>query len=140
MIYLVSCVGKKLGYPAPAQDLYISDWFMKARKFAYPHPWFILSAKFGLVPPTKVIPPYEVTLIRMGRNAREAWAEKVFKSIRETINLSETLVILAGDRYREFLAPRLLSYGYQIEIPMHQLSIGRQLQWMKEHTAKPNLF
>ncbi len=32
-IYLVSCVGQKLDHPAPAEDLYVSDWFKKARAY-----------------------------------------------------------------------------------------------------------
>lgn len=30
---LVSCVSKKLPDPTPAKDLYVSDWFQKARAF-----------------------------------------------------------------------------------------------------------
>jgi hypothetical protein len=40
-------------------------------------PWFILSAKYGLVDPGQVIEPYEMTLNRMGRRERQAWAERV---------------------------------------------------------------
>src|SRR5690606_9611227 len=31
--YWVSCVSGKLSRPAPAKDLYISDWFLKARRY-----------------------------------------------------------------------------------------------------------
>ena len=32
-IYLVACVKRKLPRPAPARDLYTSDWFRKARQY-----------------------------------------------------------------------------------------------------------
>ena len=144
MVYLVSCVSRKVGYPTQAQDLYISDWFHKARQYVFPHPWFILSAKYGLVPPTKIIAPYEATLIRMNKEERRRWAVRVEAAIKKAIPLvdkkCETLVFLAGDRYREFLVPALDSHGYRIEVPMELLPIGKQLQWLKEHTRGQSLF
>ncbi len=52
-VYLVSCVGKKRTSPAPAKDLYVSEWFLRVRRCveATSCRWFILSAKYGLVPP-----------------------------------------------------------------------------------------
>ena len=60
-VILVSCVGQKLGYPAPAADLYQSDWFKKARAYAEAEGqrWYILSAKHGLVNPSKVLTPFD---------------------------------------------------------------------------------
>jgi hypothetical protein len=54
IVYLVSCVSKKRKHECSASDLYISDWFCKARRYveASGRPWFILSAEYGLVPPT----------------------------------------------------------------------------------------
>ena len=67
-IYLVSCVSRKRATPHRAKDLYISDWFLKARAYVEDthSPWFILSAEYGLVPPDKVLAPYERTLNKMG--------------------------------------------------------------------------
>ena len=64
---LVSCVGKKLPHSAQANALYTSDWFRKTRSFvdAKGWPWFILSAKYGIVAPEQVIEPYEKTLNTM---------------------------------------------------------------------------
>ena len=60
-IYLVSCVSQKLSHPAPAQNLYTSAWFQKARSFVLKSgsPWYILSAEHGLVHPEQVLAPYE---------------------------------------------------------------------------------
>lgn len=44
--------GKRPG-PAPAADLYTSDWFRKARAYAerYADTWFVLSALHGVLAP-----------------------------------------------------------------------------------------
>lgn len=78
-IYLVSCVSRKTPYPAPAQDLYTSTWFQKARAYVLrsDSPWFILSAEHGLVHPDDVLIPYEMTLNNMSAAERRAWAEMV---------------------------------------------------------------
>lgn len=58
-----------------AKDLYISDWFVKARAYVEQagDEWFILSAEYGLVSPETVIAPYERTLNTMGIAERRAW-------------------------------------------------------------------
>ncbi len=65
--FLVSCVKPKRGYPSPAKDLYLSDWFKKAFRYASQNAdeWFILSAKYFLVLPDQVIEPYDLTLKSM---------------------------------------------------------------------------
>lgn len=49
-VFLVSCVKRKRTSAAPARDLYISDWFVKARRYVERRRarWFILSAEYGL--------------------------------------------------------------------------------------------
>jgi hypothetical protein len=52
-IYLVSCVSQKRKQACPARELYVSDWFLKARHYTETSGcgWFILSAEYGLVAP-----------------------------------------------------------------------------------------
>ena len=80
-LYLVSCVSKKKDKKTPAKDLYVSDWFRKARTYVElsGHPWFILSAEYGLLDPGEVIEPYERTLNKMPIRERRAWAERAKK-------------------------------------------------------------
>lgn len=56
----------------PAKDLYVSQWFRRARAYVETtdSPWFILSAKYGLVAPNEVIASYEQTLSHMGVQER----------------------------------------------------------------------
>jgi hypothetical protein len=60
-LYLVSCVSKKRCTPAPAREFYTSDWFLKARDYVERDgsPWFILSAKYGLVSPSQILRPVQ---------------------------------------------------------------------------------
>jgi len=60
-IVLVACVSKKLDRPAPAIELYCSQWFRAACKYALSTGWelYFLSAQHGLVRPSQVLDPYE---------------------------------------------------------------------------------
>lgn len=130
-LYLVSCVSEKQRHPSAAKDLYVSDWFRKARRYAERNgEWKILSAKYGLVEPNTVLSPYEQTLNSMPIAQRRQWAETVMRELRTVVSPGDTVVFLAGQRYREFLAPALSDYGVNVEIPMEGLQIGRQLQWL----------
>ena len=80
-LYLVACVKTKQSRPAPARDLYISNWFVKARTCVERsgQSWYILSAKYGLVEPNELIEPYEKTLKKMRADDRRAWARGVIR-------------------------------------------------------------
>ncbi|ARL04257.1 DUF6884 domain-containing protein [Burkholderia pseudomallei] len=129
--YLVSCVGKKRAAPTPARDLYISEWFTRARKLveATGSNWFILSARFGLVSPEQIIAPYDATLNHMPIAARRAWAADVLKQLDRALPAGGRCVVLAGSRYREFLLDFLVG-RYDVDVPMRGLAIGQQLRWL----------
>lgn len=135
MIVFASCVGRKLEHPAAAQDLYQSAWFKKARAYAeyYGERWYILSAKYGLVAPSAVIEPYDLTLNAMRKSARADWAEMIMAHISDLadgIPARAHVQVLAGWRYREHLVPLLEQAGYAVEVPMAGLGIGQQLAWL----------
>ncbi|MCE2939855.1 MAG: DUF6884 domain-containing protein [Armatimonadota bacterium] len=50
-----------------------------------------------------------------------------------SLRASKHATILAGDRYREFLAPMLQARGVQVDVPMQGLRIGEQLRWLDRH-------
>ncbi|KAB2953180.1 MAG: YaaA family protein [Rhizobiaceae bacterium] len=133
---MVSCVSSKGDQPAPARLLYQSDWFVKARAFveARSAPWFILSALHGVVPPDDVIVPYERTLNTMPVEERRQWAAMVQAQLAPLLAGRPRVVFLAGQRYREHLAPALARDGFQIELPMEGLRIGEQLAWLSART------
>ena len=136
-ICLVSCVGAKGAIPAPAKALYRSDWFIKARAYAEAigSQWFILSAKHGLIRPDEVIPPYKQTLNTMGIADRRDWARIVQGQMDKQMPDAARIVVLAGQRYREFLMDYLRSRAQTVDVPMAGLRIGEQLGWLGSHTS-----
>lgn len=137
-LILVSCVSAKQTNPAPACDLYTSDWFRKARAYAERHAtnqrWYILSAKHGLTDPATVLAPYDLTLKTMSRAQRTEWANRVYQALSTLADPhQDKIIFLAGSVYREPLATLLLQNHYQLEIPMQGLRIGEQLHWLSSH-------
>ncbi|MDE0007203.1 MAG: helix-turn-helix domain-containing protein [Gammaproteobacteria bacterium] len=131
-LFLVSCVKTKLSRPAPAKDLYVSDWFRKARTIVERggSDWRILSAEYGLVHPNEQIRPYEKTLKTMRKAERRAWADRVLGALEPCLDGVDSVVFFAGETYREFLQPALRNHGVSIEVPMQGLAQGHQLAWL----------
>lgn len=138
-VYLVSCVSRKREHACAARDLYVSDLFRKARRVAEASgcPWFILSAKHGLVAPGQEIAPYERTLNTMPVAGRLAWGEHVAAQLAEAVPNLSRVVFLAGERYREFLAKHLASRGVEVSVPMEGMRIGEQLNWLAKQSPRP---
>jgi hypothetical protein len=135
-IALVSCVKTKQKSAAVAEDLYISALFRSMRKYAEKNAdeWFILSAQHGLLRPDQVIAPYERTLITMAKPDRLAWAAKVQKQLLKVLPPKANVIILAGERYREYIEPFLTAQGFEVTVPMNKMKFGTQLRWLKEQT------
>jgi hypothetical protein len=138
IVYLVSCVSHKRKEPSHARDLYVSDWFRKARGYAEASgcPWFILSAKHGLVAPDQMVAPYERTLNNMPVAERKQWARRVLLQMDNAVPALAQVVFLGGQRYREFLTAELRSRKVAVAVPMIGLRIGEQLRWLIRHTAQ----
>jgi hypothetical protein len=129
-------VSAKRPTPSKAKELYVSDWFKKARRYVEQSgdPWFILSAEHGLLDPDAVISPYERTLNRMGVRDRRAWAAKVIEQMERSLPRSDRIVVLAGERYREGLMDYLRGRTRSVLIPLEGLKIGEQLRWLGTHS------
>ena len=126
---MVSCVGQKLEEIHQAKDLYISEWFKKARMYAEQNSdlWVILSAKYGLIFPEDEIESYEMYLPKQSKEYRLEWAKTIADKIN-SISPNE-VEVLAGKPYRQYLIPLLQC---KVTIPMEGLGIGQQLKWLKE--------
>lgn len=131
-IVLISCVSKKLSHKTRAKDLYISPLFklnLAYAKYLNPDKIFILSAKYGLVNLEEEIEPYNITLNAMRSKEIKKWASNVVEELSKVADLkNDEFVFLAGDKYRKFLIPQIKNY----KVPLEGLSIGRQLQFLKE--------
>jgi hypothetical protein len=128
---LISCSSKKLPNKSLAKDLYIGQLFKFCREYAEINnlPYKILSAEYGLVDPYAEIEPYNKILNSLPNPAIIRWSEMVFEKLCE-IEQRE-ITIFAGNCYRQFLIPMLGGYGFQVEVPLRGLSIGKQLRVMK---------
>jgi hypothetical protein len=119
-VALVSCVKSKRPEPAAAKDLYTSELFRRFRRYAETTAdrWYILSAEHGLLDPEQIVAPYERTLNRMALADRLSWANRVQAQLKDTVPANAEVVILAGQRYREYLVPFLQSRGHSVNIPL----------------------
>ena len=129
-VVLISCVSKKLNQKSKAQNLYVSPLFKKNLQYAKSlnaDNIFILSAKYGLLRLNEEIEPYDRALNKMHSNEIKEWANSVLNQLKKTTDLeNDRFVFLAGNNYRKFLLPYVKHYN----IPMLDLSIGKQLQWL----------
>jgi cytoplasmic iron level regulating protein YaaA (DUF328/UPF0246 family) len=133
-VALVSCVKRKRESAAPARDLYLSQLFRGLRHYAEKHAdtWYILSAEHGVLHPMQVVQPYERTLNTMPKRERLAWAERVKKQLLEILPVGAEVILLAGLRYREEIEPFLRRRGFPVSVPFEGLTIGKQLQRLKQ--------
>jgi hypothetical protein len=141
-IGLVGCVKSKLDRSAPARDLYTSPLFQGRRRFVENScdRWFVLSAKYGLVDPDKVLQPYDRTLKQVGRAERRRWSAAVVSGLELELGAFRTVVfeIHAGDDYRKFgLEDGIRGRGGQVVVPTHGLSLGQQLAFYRVQDSKP---
>lgn len=136
-LYLISCVSVKRLHPIEAGNLYSSPWFLMARNLILQtkEPWFILSAKYGLLSPEMIVAPYNTTLNTMGVSERRAWANRVKQQMDDMLPDVDNITIIAGVRYRENLMAYLEDRFQSVSIPMEGMRIGQQLSWMKNATT-----
>lgn len=130
---LVGCVKSKLSHPAPAQDLYTSTLFRKQRSYAQSAgvPWFVLSAKHGLVAPEDVLDPYDLRLSKTPRDYRKQWGATVVQQLQDVAGpLHGTVIeVHAGSAYVEAIRAGLRTAGANILEPLSGLTLGNRLAW-----------
>src|SRR5690606_27078850 len=84
-LVLIGCVKTKREGRYPAKDLFISPLFIgrRARAEALGAPWFILSAKFGLLAPEHEVETYDVSLNNASTAERRTWSARVLDKLQE---------------------------------------------------------
>lgn len=129
---LISCSKMKLASAAPARELYYSPAFQKKRMLVEREKsrWLILSAKHGLVEPTDMVEPYDITLTTMGTAARRQWAEHVLTRLMPIAREVGHVIFLSGQRYCEHLIDPLVSVGVEVHEPLKGFRQGEQLAWL----------
>lgn len=140
IIALVACSASKQDHGMAAEHLYSSTWFRLARTFARKNAdrWFILSAKHGLVAPHHWLAPYNEEL-HGRRSKREEWAGDVADLVQDWTDSrpeDTTIILLGGIKYRSPLADFLRQRGYTVETPLEGMGIGKQQQYLKQHSQQ----
>ena len=138
-IALISCTKSKKNYKCEAEILYSeSTLFRKALYYIKENydKWFILSAKYGLLKPTSIIEPYDLTLNKFNNEEIKTWAENVWGSLKKEINNKDKLYFHCGENYRKGLIFYLDKNKIEYEIPLRGISFGKQLQFYNKKQEK----
>jgi hypothetical protein len=89
---LVGCVKSKLAAPAPASELYTSP-LSRGRRAAVEvscDSWYVLSPLHGLVPPARVLEPYDLALTGLpAGTSTTSTIHRQGASLRSCSNISE---------------------------------------------------
>ena len=132
------CEATPTGYCA-ARDLYCSDLFEKRVGHVEQRglPWYILSAKSGLLSPSAQVRPYNETLKDASSIEVAEWhlgvANQLMSELYYAFNapklLSVTVELHAGARYCEPLGAILRMFGVKVVKPVANRGIGQQLAY-----------
>jgi hypothetical protein len=136
-VILVGCVRTKNAVASAASELFASPLFAGRRQYAVAsgRPWYILSAKFGLLAPDDVIGPYDVYLADQGPGYKKAWGDFVTAQLEQCERALSGLAIEvhAGAAYVDPLRAPLAARGAVLAAPVAHLRQGEQLAWY--HTS-----
>ena len=136
---LIGCVRTKRAVPSAAAELFTSPLFEGRRRYAVAggRPWYILSAKYGLLAPRDVIGPYDLYLADQGPVYQRAWGEFVTARLEllEPDLRGRTVEVHAGAAYANPLRRPLADRGAAMVTPLAHLRQGEQLAWYGDHAS-----
>jgi hypothetical protein len=145
-VALVGCGRQKQVIPAPAAELYTSRHFKTSLEWAnrFCDRTLILSSKYGLIEPSRVIAPYNVTLskapaasapdkhgVRPAHGVEGAWHRIVARQLRQAVPPGTTLVFTAGRAYYGSLVPYLEGAGFLYEYPFAHCKLAQRTVRMR---------
>ena len=120
-VVLVGSSGATAEESGAAGRLFRSDGFARAREHAVHSqlPWFVLSAKHGLLDPDDVISPFEVQIDDQSAAYRTAWGEWVVAQLADRLQLDGVVVeVHGGVDFAQPLRQPLARRGAVLEIPL----------------------
>ena len=140
-LILVGCVKSKRNSRSSAKDLYNSPLWHCRRAYAEQAgvPWYILSAKYGLLTPETSIAPYDSTLADLPAARRRVWAAQVVNDLTAKVSglRRKVIEVHAGKLYADCgLEDGLRQAGAIVRRPLaHVSGIGPQCRWYAERLA-----
>ena len=116
--------------PTSARDAYTGYPFRVNAAYAerFGTTWLILSAKYGFIDPSFLIPgPYDVSFNR--RDSEPISIEKLNEQVRDQgLDCWRTVILLGGRHYREAVEAALDGTGAVIHSPFAGLPLGRMVR------------
>lgn len=137
-LVLVGCVKTKHAAPSAAKDLYKSPLWRCRRAYAESLgcPWYILSAKYGLLDPEERIETYDLALKDLRAKCRREWSSRVLDELKRRVPSvrNKVIEIHAGAAYIQYgLEEGLGTAGAVVHRPLARVSgVGRQQGWYQE--------
>lgn len=136
---ILGCVLTKHPGPSRAKDLYGSPLFAKRRRYAEASgkPWFIFSAKHGILDPEQVIEWYDVALSKLPVDQKRAKGVQAAAQLEAMFGplSGKTFEIHAGASYANALDGPVQARGGRLESPLARFSFGEQLHWYNERAG-----
>jgi hypothetical protein len=120
-VVLIASSGATAKNPHPAATLFESPGFAVARDLAVRsgHPWFVLSAKHGLLEPGDVVGPFDVQIGDQASGYRATWGEWVVAQLASRVQLQDAVVeVHGGVDFAQPLRAPLARRGALLDIPL----------------------
>lgn len=141
-LVLVGCGSSKREKPCPASEMYTSGYFGLKREWAEQHgdEWRVLSAKHGLLEPSEVISPYDLTPGGGSWDSRmtEHWRSQVAAQMEflEWESINEVVVLAGWGKYVSKIKPVFDSYTDRdtFRYPLKGMRLFEQQKWLAEQT------
>lgn len=140
-VLIVGCGARKLPHPAPAADLYTGPLFRAARAYADAQgaPWWVVSARHGLVRPDRVLAPYDQRLRPSRADSFGTWPLSLH--LHHLVRAMGPLVVEvhAGRPYVEAvrMAASMQEDDCAVLDPLQGLQVGQRLAWYAQRRGRP---
>jgi hypothetical protein len=132
-VCIVSCSATKGTAKTWAEDLYRSETFGLARRYAHAQAdrWFIFSAKHGLLPPARCIEPYDQQISDMSRAELDGLVHRLKRQLDKWGLRDQSCVSLCDADYNSTLR----SAGLQlIDCPVETMPKFAKIEWLRART------
>lgn len=139
MLVIVGCGKQKAERAsAPARELYTGPSVRLQLELAErttagdPSKVAILSMRYGLISPDRVVANYDRSPRDLDKSERAAWGERVARDLARRTEPGETVYVLAGGDYISPWRDHELVADRNIVAPMEGLARGQRLAWLKQ--------
>lgn len=134
-IVLLCSANRKAPHPAPAIELYRSEFFRLGRSYARqlrPKCIFVLSAEYGLVPADRELGPYTMTMSALGKGDVNSWGQLVAKQVHEQVDVDEHEVVVLG--LSRFANP-IIKHLPHTQAPLVGMTLSQAMNFLRSEEA-----